>query len=129
MMSSILASNCFETHHSFLKNGSLTEPGYAGKDMNVSVHDSNWYPEVLVREDDLLIDISLLINGKLDHPQPGPFSWSVIIPIECGLRGMRDGDLSHPLISWFVENQRQAKCLANGLICDIIMARHKCVRR
>lgn len=65
--------------------GEPTKLGDTRKNVNVSVHDGNRHPEIVVREDDLLVDVSLLINGKLHHAQSRPLSRRVILPVKVGL--------------------------------------------
>lgn len=49
----------------------LTQPGYAGEDMNISINNVDRHPEIVVREDDLLGRVTLVICGQNNHAQLG----------------------------------------------------------
>jgi len=90
--------------------------------MDIAVDYRDWNPQVLARKQDLLLQVTRLVNRQLNHPELGLFCWAVLIPAKGGLRGVRLRYALHPLEGVLVEDQREPECLCDGLVCDVVVS-------
>lgn len=73
----------------------LTKSWDSGKDVNIPVHNCNWDPKLLMREDELLLQVTGLVRRELSHAELSFQGGRVDIPVELGLRWVRFGHRLH----------------------------------
>lgn len=98
-----------------------TQPRHAGQDVHVAVGDDDGHPEVLAREDELLLQRARVVRGKLDHAQLRLLRRRVLVPVEPGLRRVWLGEALHALVGLLIQLDFEAESLGDGLVGYVVV--------